>query len=189
MQTTIFQSTMENMTDTLCRSYMRQEFDGCPACLDAALDAVAQAGLYVLGQTAPQILGRFDGLIDVGYGLQIRLFAADGAALASDDLDVEQLIRAVAVEADDDRIPDDGRRSPEDAGITGMKLDDFQTVFDRLELGPGGPGPLQGTLAGLLLGYDRKIGRFDILVGPGAPIQVREPQERRPQRVRHASSS
>jgi hypothetical protein len=191
MQTTILKTTMEGMTGTPCRSYRGQEFDGCPACLDAALDAVAQAGLYVLGQTAPQILGRFDGLIDVGYGLQIRLFAADGTALASDALEIEQLIRATVVEADDDPVPEDGpaSSSPEDEDRPGMKLEDFQTVLDRIELAPGKPGCVQGTLAGLLLGFDRQIGRFDILVAPAAPVPLRALQNGRRQQIRPAHSS
>ena len=55
---------MGNVMTVPCRSYSAQAFDSCPACVDAALDAVEQAGIYLLGRTASgvedQLVGPFE---------------------------------------------------------------------------------------------------------------------------------
>ena len=78
-----------------CRSYSARAFDGCPACVGAAIDAVGQAGLYVLGRSAPDLIGRSDGPLEMSYRLKVRLLDELGEQLASDELRAEQTIEAV----------------------------------------------------------------------------------------------
>ncbi len=47
-----------------------------------------------------------------------------------------------------------------------MRLEDFQTVLDRLELAPLGNHGLCGRIAGRLYGFERSIGRFEVDVAP-----------------------
>ena len=64
---------MGNVITAPCRSYSAQVFDGCPACVDAALEAVTQAALYVLGRAAPEVSGQSDGPAQMAYRMTVRL--------------------------------------------------------------------------------------------------------------------
>lgn len=157
-----------------CRSYPALTFDGCPACVGAALEAAEQAGIYVLGRTAPGLASQTAGPLEMAYRMKVRLFDETGEELAADELEAEQTIEAVR--PDDESVEEvvDTADEDEDGGTGGdgedhstMRLDDFQTVLDRLELAPAGPRGLSGIIAGRLFGFERSIGEFEIEVAPG----------------------
>jgi hypothetical protein len=148
-----------------CRSYSAQTFDGCPACLDAALEAVTQAGLYLLGRAAPGLAGQTEGPVEMSYRLQVRLFDDGGVELAADEVDADQSVEAVTEPAtqDDADLSDEGGDELE----TTMRLDDFQTIVDIVDLAPAGPDGASGRIAGNLLGFGHPVGRFTIEIAPG----------------------
>ena len=168
---------MGNVATVQCRSYSAQEFDGCPSCLDAALEAVTQAGLYVVGRSAPSLVtpGETNDPIDMSYRLKLRLFAAADCEIADDEIDARQVISDLSA-ADDrgDEIVDqdpgelaDWDESDDEAassGASSMRLDDFQTVLDVLQLAPAGSGGLAGAINGRLYGFERNICRFEMQV-------------------------
>jgi hypothetical protein len=153
---------MGNVMTVPCRSYSAQEFDGCRACLDAALEAVAQAGMYVLGRAAPGLFSEAEGPMGMAYGMSVRLFDQAGAEIASDEIETEQTIELVEYFDEPDADFCTGDEAPE----TTMRLDDFQTVLDRLEVRPEGSRRLHGSIAGSLFGFERLIGRFEIELKP-----------------------
>jgi hypothetical protein len=159
-----------SVTQAACRSYSALTFDGCEACVDAALDATGQAAVYILGRAAPDMSNQFDGPVDMSYVLRIMLVDDMGKRLGSDEITVDQTISAVA---GDDSLETDpqttGQESDDEASgsATSMQLEDFQTVVDRLELAPAGAHGLCGSIAGHLYGYDRPIGVFWVEVTPG----------------------
>ena len=161
---------MGNVMTVPCRSYSAQEFDGCPACGDAALEAVAQAGLYVLGRTAAGFVGGAADTIEMAYRMRVRLYDESGAEMAADELEAEQTIRAVPDSAEESdvrlrRLEPEAWSDPDDEELEStMRLDDFQTVLDRVELAPAGTCCLAGVIAGNLLGFERLIGSFEIRV-------------------------
>ncbi len=150
-----------------CRSYSAQAFDGCPACLDAALDAVAQAGLYLLGRAAPSLSGTTAGRIEVSYRLVVRLYNGEGALLASDEMLVDQSVEGVLELTEE--VGAEAGLADEDAPETSMRLDDFQTTIDNLELAPTDADGVCGSIDGNLFGFSHLIGRFAIAVGLGSP--------------------
>jgi hypothetical protein len=177
---------METLMTAPCRSNSYRSFDGCPACRDAAIDAIAQAGLYVLGRTAPDVVeGSFGEAVELAYDLRISLLDEDGRQIASDELEAEQTVEAVVAD-DEDELLDE--IATEGAGVDepseGMRLEDFQTVLDRIELAPEGQGCVRGRIAGSLFGFERRIGSFDIEVGPAAGRA--DTKNGRPERVRSA---
>jgi hypothetical protein len=68
------------------------EFDGCGACVDAALDAVTQAGMYVLVQTAPSLVGDSPTRrpLELAYSIRVRLVDETGTEIGSDEIEAEQ---------------------------------------------------------------------------------------------------
>jgi len=156
-----------------CRSYSAQAFDGCPACLDAALDAVAQAGLYLLARAAPSLSGRPEGPVEMSYRLSICLYDDKGGELATDEIVADQSVegvleatdqegRATATEAEDPADLSD-EVEPENT----MRLDDFQTIIDILELAPADRDGVCGSIAGNLFGFKQLVGRFEVEIAPG----------------------
>ena len=181
------ESRMGTVMVASCRSYSYRSFDDCPACRDAALDAIVQAGLYVLARAAPGLLESTSGPVSLAYGLRVRLTDEDGAELARDEIEAEQSIQAVPVPSDDD-LSGDLAPEEEQASDEGMRLEDFQTTLDRLELAPDGPGCFKGVMAGSLFGFERRIGQFEIVVGP-ASGEIRQTKSGRPERVRSAADA
>jgi hypothetical protein len=157
------------MTVIQCRSYPALTFDGCPACVDAALDAIGQAGLYVLGRTAPDLAGQTQGPLKMNYLLRVQLFDESGEKIGSDEIGAEQTIEAIRLS--DESAGDAGDAADaadaDDATVrSSMRLEDFQTVLDRVELSPSGPHGLCGSIAGHLYAFERSIGAFEIEVVP-----------------------
>lgn len=154
---------MSNMTLVTCRSYSAQSFDGCPACVDSALDAVTQASAYLLGRSGPGFAPQAEHLVDMAYLLAVSLCDDDGREIGADDIEIDQTISRVETGADSDEIDDidggDGERSS-------MRLEDFQTVIDKLELAPAGTGSLSGVIIGRLYAFERSIGLFEVKVSP-----------------------
>lgn len=144
-----------------CRSYLAQAFDGCPACLDAALDAVAQAGLYLLGRAAPSFSSRTTGRVEMSYRLNVRLYDDKGGELASDDMVADQTIEGVL------EVKDQEEGSADEPETT-MRLDDFQTIVDVLDLAPAGRDSVCGSIAGNLFGFSQLVGRFQVEIAPGS---------------------
>jgi len=149
-----------------CRSYSALAFDGCPSCVDAALEAVEQAGMYLLGRTAPGLATQTAGPLEMAYRMRVRLFDDTDEELATDEIEAEQAIEAVS---DDDEWAEVWAETAQDdeESSSSMRLDDFQTVLDRLQLAPAGPRGLSGTIAGRRFGFERSIGRFEIGIAPG----------------------
>jgi hypothetical protein len=172
---------MNTVMTAPCRSYSSQEFDGCPACVDAALDAVTQAGMYILGQAAPTLASRLPGSdpLEMDYVLKVTLFDTDDREIATDEIEVDQEISAVAAadEMDDrgadheadgeaDQAADGEADESGDEGPQGsMRLDDFQTLIDLVDLAPAGSAGARGAITGRIFGFERPIGRFEIEVG------------------------
>lgn len=155
--------------ETICRSNSAMTFDGCPACAGAALDAVAQAGIYLLGRTAPDLAHEASGPLDRTYSLRVRLCSRSGEEIASDEIEVSQTISVVPLRHDLEASTDmigEGEPTDELGDADAMKLEDFQTVLDRLELGPTDDGSIKGVIGGDLYGFDRFIGPFEIQVSP-----------------------
>ncbi len=165
-------SRMTVVTKVACRSYSALEFDGCPACVDAALDAVTQAGLYVLGRAAPSIVepAPNPGSLDIDYRFNVRICDEVGEPIGQDELEAAQTISAVV---EDDTWDDATTLPPDDADeddlhpAGSMRLDDFQTMLDLVDLGPAGRGSVRGVIRGQLFGFERPIGQFEIEVLPG----------------------
>jgi hypothetical protein len=153
-----------------CRSYSALRFDGCAACVDAALDAVVQAGMYTLGRTAPSVAGQADGPLELAYIMRVKLADELGERLGSDEVAVEQTISMAADDEWDETAGEapggDEAAEEDDGGHASMRLQDFQTLLDRLELAPMGRQGLCGTITGRLFGFDRSIGLFQIEVSP-----------------------
>jgi hypothetical protein len=160
---------MGSVTTAACRSYSALTFDGCEACVDAALDATGQAAIYILGRAAPDLANQFDGPVDMSYVLRVMLVDDLGQRLGSDELMVDQTISAVGVDDPETSRQTAGEDSDDEASetATSMRLEDFQTVLDRVELAPAGTHGLCGSIAGHLYGYDRPIGVFWVEVTPG----------------------
>ena len=149
-----------------CRSYSALAFDGCPSCVDAALDAVEQAGMYLLGRTAPGLATQTTGPLEMAYRMRVRLFDDTDEELATDEIEAEQAIEAVSDEDESAEVWAETAQDDEESSSS-MRLDDFQTVLDRLQLAPAGPRGVSGTIAGRLFGFERSIGRFEIGIAPG----------------------
>ncbi len=143
-----------------CRSYSAQTFDGCPACLDAALDAVTQAGLYLLGRAAPSLCGGAEGRIEMSYRLNVRLYDDKGGEMAADEVLVDQSVEGVLELADHETT--EGGFGEDIEPETSMRLDDFQTTVDNLELAPAGRDGACGSIDGSLLGFGQVVGRFTV---------------------------
>ena len=155
-----------------CRSYSALAFDGCPACVDAALDAIAQAGLYVLGQAAPSVAGRGPAgpSVEVSYRLVVCLCDETGVPIGDDQIEAAQTISAVPEDeawGEEPLLPAEEEPAGGRHGEGSMRLDDFQTILDLVELAPAGKGGMTGSIRGKLFGFERPIGEFDIEVHPG----------------------
>jgi hypothetical protein len=156
---------MGNVMTVPCRSYSAQAFDSCPACVDAALDAVEQAGIYLLGRTASGVEDQLVEPFDMSYRLKVRLFEETGVELAADEIEAEQTLQEIPP---DDGIDDEaGELFDDDGPESSMRLDDFQTVLDRLQLQPRGRAGLSGVISGRLFAFERAVGGFEIQVAPG----------------------
>ena len=149
-----------------CRSYSALAFDGCPSCVDAALEAVEQAGMYLLGRTAPGLATQTTGPLEMAYRMSVRLFDDSDEELATDEIEAEQAIEAVSAYDESAETWAETAQDDEESSSS-MRLDDFQTVLDRLQLAPAGPHGVSGTIAGRLFGFERSIGRFEIGIAPG----------------------
>jgi hypothetical protein len=108
----------------------------------------------------------------MAYVLYVRLIDDDGVTIATDEICAEQTIDAVPVDEDPDWMSEgsyadaDGTDDIVAVDQGSMRLDDFQTVMDRLELAPMGSHGLCGRIGGRLYGFERSIGRFEIEVSP-----------------------
>jgi hypothetical protein len=149
---------------TVCRSYSVQEFDSCPACLDAALEAVVNAAMYVLGHAAPSLASGDpeSSPLEMAYRLKVQLFDDEDRPLAGDEYDTEQTVSAVAADDETAEAPEDDESGEEPAGS--MRLDDFQTLLDLVELAPAGSMSASGAIRGRLFGFERAICRFEVEV-------------------------
>jgi hypothetical protein len=159
------------VTTTACRSYSALTFDGCPACVGAALDAIVQAGMFTLGRTAPGMTSQVEGPLEMEYSLRVRLTDELGGEIGADEIAAEQTVSAVGIGGEQDGDPADATDEAEEEEAdaehgASMQLEDFQTVLDRLELAPAGSRGLCGLIAGHLYGFDRLIGLFEIQVAP-----------------------
>ena len=148
-----------------CRSFSAQTFDGCPACLDAALDAVTQAGLYLLGRAAPGLCGGPEGRIEMSYRLNVRLYDDKGGEMAADEVLVDQSVEGVLELADHEAT--EGGFAEDIEPETSMRLDDFQATVDNLELAPAGRDGACGSIDGSLLGFGQVVGRFTVDIAAG----------------------
>jgi hypothetical protein len=158
---------MGNVVTVPCRSYSARAFDGCPACVGAALGAVGQAGLYVLGRTVPGLSYQTEGPLRMAYRMTVELIDESGEPYACDELEADQTIQAVQP-VDDFTIAAEPVDEETDLDSATMRLEDFQTVIDRLELAPAGARGVNGVIAGQLYGFEKSMGRFEIEVSPGA---------------------
>jgi hypothetical protein len=156
---------MSNVMLASCRSYSAQSFDGCPACVDSALEAVTQASMYLLGRAGQDISPTEDGQVSMAYTLGLSLCDDDGHEMGSDVIDVDQTVSAVQ---SDDEVDDANEVHPDDDERSSMRLEDFQTAIDKLQLSPAGRGGLSGVIVGRLYAYDRSIGLFEVAVAPQA---------------------
>ncbi len=154
---------MSNVMLATCRSYSAQSFDGCPACVDSALEAVTQASMYLLGRSGPGLAPHGEDAVEVTYTLAVSLCDDDGREIGSDEIEVDQTISAVMTDDEDDRADVVG---DVDLEASSMRLEDFQTVVDKLELAPAGTGSLSGVIVGRLYAYDHSIGLFEVAVAP-----------------------
>lgn len=164
---------MSGVTTTECRSYSALVFDGCPACVGAALDAIVQAGMYTLGRTAPGMTNQTEGPLEMVYTLKVKVIDESGEEIGADEIAAEQTVSAIGIggELDGDGIDTTDEDVDEENGEetehgASMRLEDFQTVLDRLELAPAGSQGLRGLIAGRIYGFDRLIGLFEIQVAP-----------------------
>lgn len=162
---------MSDVTTAMsCRSRSARTFDGCDACIDLALEATEQAVLYMLARAVPALEGEITGPTRYACRLAVRLCDEAGDELGRDEVETEQTVAAVeTVEVGSPAgVPGDAlevARSEEPAPSSTMRLDDFQTVLDRLELAPVGAS-LDGIVEGQLFAFERLVGRFDIVVKP-----------------------
>jgi hypothetical protein len=106
----------------------------------------------------------------MAYVLDVRLIDDDGVTIAADEIRAEQTIAAVPLDDDLDPVSDGSYAETDETDFEddqgSMRLDDFQTVMDRLELAPIGAHGLCGRIGGRLYGFERSIGRFEIEVSP-----------------------
>jgi hypothetical protein len=155
--------TMGNVMLVTCRSYSAQSFDGCPACVDSALEAVAQASMYLLGRSGPGLAPHSEDAVEVAYIMGVSLCDDDGREIGSDEIEVDQTISAVMTDDEDDKadVVDDVDLEP-----SSMRLEDFQTVIDKLELAPAGTGSLSGLIVGRVYAFERSIGLFEVKISP-----------------------
>jgi hypothetical protein len=129
--------------------------------------------MYILGQAAPTLASRLPGSdpLQMDYVLKVTLFDTEDREIATDEIEVDQEISAVAVADErDDRGADpaaDGEAGESgDEGPQGsMRLDDFQTLIDLVDLAPAGSAGARGAINGRIFGFERPIGRFEIEVG------------------------
>jgi hypothetical protein len=152
-------------TTVPCRSYSAQAFDGCPACLDAALDAVTQAGLYLLGRAAPSLCGSAAGQLEMSYKVNVRLYDDKGGEMAADEFLADQTVDGVFELTEHEEIA--AGSSDEVEPESSMRLDDFQTTIDSLELAPAGGDGASGSIDGNLFGFSQLVGRFAVEIAPG----------------------
>jgi hypothetical protein len=109
----------------------------------------------------------------MSYRLSICLYDDKGGELATDEIVADQSVegvleatdqegRATATEAEDPADLSD-EVEPENT----MRLDDFQTIIDILELAPAGQDSVCGSIAGNLFGFKQLVGRFEVEIAPG----------------------
>ena len=96
----------------------------------------------------------------MAYIVTVSLCDDDGREIGSDEIEVDQTISAVVT---DDEADEAGEAGEEPSS---MRLEDFQTVIDKLELAPAGTGSLSGMIVGRLYAYDHSIGLFEVTVAP-----------------------
>jgi hypothetical protein len=154
-------------------------FDGCPACLQAAEDAIVESVLYLLASAAPTVLERPEEPAPIEYGatVALRLRDADGRTLLSDELEVHQLVEETLEDVSPEGLaggPRTGRPARANTlfGAAGararagheLRLDDLQVVVDRLELTAAGGTPpgVAGRIEGKLFAFERLVGAFQI---------------------------
>ena len=156
---------MSNVMLATCRSYSAESFDGCPACVDSALDAVAQASAYLLGRSGPGFAPQVGRPLEMASILAVSLCDDHGREIGSDEIEVDQTISEVqATDADDAAGQGDEFEGQESS----MRLEDFQTVIDKLELAADGAGSMSGVIVGRLYAYNLSIGLFEVMVAPQA---------------------
>jgi hypothetical protein len=138
------------VTKAACGSREAREFDGCPACCAAAVAATERTVSYVLRRAALRGPIELAGLDEPASAVRIRIVDARGLTIALGET-VEHGDRAAS-------WPDDDPLA--------MRPDDFETVLDRLDLGPLPGGGSEGSIAGRLYAFGRSIGRFEVEIAP-----------------------
>jgi hypothetical protein len=106
----------------------------------------------------------------MSYTLSIHLIDDDGKTIAADQIQADQSIELVPADDGLATEPDDAEGDEFEEGdhATSMRLEDFQTVMDELQLAPLGQRGLCGRIGGRLYGFERSIGRFEIDVAPAS---------------------
>jgi hypothetical protein len=114
---------------------------------------------------------QIEGPLEMAYALKVKLLDESGREIGADEIAAEQTVSAIGIggELDGDGIDttdeDEENGEPTEHGAS-MRLEDFQTVLDRLELAPAGSQGLCGLIAGHIYGFDHLIGLFEIQVAP-----------------------
>jgi hypothetical protein len=146
------------VTKAACGSRDAEEFDGCPACCASAVAATERTVSYVLRRAALRGPVELTGLDEPASAVRIRIVDGRGRTIALGE------------------TPERGGEaasSPDDDSLA-MRPEDFETVLDRLDLGPLPGGGSEGSIAGRLYGFGRSIGRFEVEIAPpGRHLQPR----------------
>ena len=156
---------MSNVMLATCRSYSAQTFDGCPACVDSALEAVTQASVYLLGRAGSGLAPQGGHQVETSHILAVSLCDDHGREIGSDEIEVDQAISEVPVAEADGAA---GEGDEFEGQKSSMRLEDFQTVIDKLELAADGAGTFSGAIVGRLYAYNLSIGLLEVMVAPQA---------------------
>ncbi len=127
---------MGTVTTAACRSYSALTFDGCPACVGAALDAIVQAGMFTLGRTAPGMAGQVEGPLEMEYALRVRLTDELGGEIGADEIVAEQTVSAIGIGGEED-----GGTVEETDEAEAGRVGDRARRLDAAGGLPDGPGP------------------------------------------------
>jgi hypothetical protein len=148
-------------------------FDGCPACCDAAVEAIAHASLYLLASAAPSVLPAHGDVLSYRAALEMRLSDPQGRPLAHDRLEVEQRLSAdvtgdeAAAAGHEEPLPQTGMPAHRDPHVP--QAQEFQVLVDRLELAAEGQGraEMRGVIEGRLFACELLVGSLEIAIGSG----------------------
>ena len=105
----------------------------------------------------------------MSYRLTVRLYDDKGGVLASDEMFADQSIEGVLELTEE--VGSQVDLGDQDAPETSIRLDDFQTTIDRLQLAPTDRDGVCGSIDGNLFAFSQLIGRFAVEIGPSSPSQ------------------